>query len=70
MDLERLAELLFPNVTQTPADMEALYPPRVLPEGAKVSVKNQELRYNYDAANPVQRIEHIETDDDSWFYII
>lgn len=43
---------------------------RSVPEGAKVSVKNQELRYNYDAANPVQRIEHIETDDDSWFYII
>ena len=37
MDLERLAELLFPNVTQTPADMEALYPPRALPEGAKVT---------------------------------
>ncbi|MBR2908490.1 MAG: glutamate--tRNA ligase [Clostridia bacterium] len=32
-----LAELLFPNVTDTPADMEAKYPPRDLPEGAKVT---------------------------------
>ena len=32
-----LAELLFPNVTDTPADMEAKYPPRNLPEGAKVT---------------------------------
>ncbi|SDB19446.1 serine O-acetyltransferase [Ruminococcaceae bacterium FB2012] len=40
---------------------------RSVPEGAKVSVKNQELRYNYDAANPIERIE---IEDDSWFYII
>ena len=40
---------------------------RSVPEGAKVSVKNQELRYNYDAAHPIERIE---IDDDSWFYII
>ena len=40
---------------------------RSVPEGAKVSVKNQELRYNYDAANPIERIE---IDDDSWFYVI
>ena len=32
-----LAELLFPNVTASPADMEAKYPPRQLPEGAKVT---------------------------------
>ena len=37
MDYEKLAELLFPEVTQTPEDMEALYPPRNLPEGAKVT---------------------------------
>lgn len=37
MDYELLADLLFPAVTQTPADMEALYPPRQLPEGAKVT---------------------------------
>lgn len=41
---------------------------RSVPDGAKVSVKNQELRYNYDASKPVERVE-IE-DDDSWFYII
>ncbi|MBO5326618.1 MAG: glutamate--tRNA ligase [Clostridia bacterium] len=32
-----LAELLFPNVTLTPADMEARFPVRELPEGAVVS---------------------------------
>ncbi|MBQ5834014.1 MAG: glutamate--tRNA ligase, partial [Clostridia bacterium] len=37
MDYARLADLLFPNVTKTPADMEALFPPRQLPEGAKVT---------------------------------
>ncbi len=37
MDYNRLAELLFPNVTKTPADMEAEFPPRALPEGAKVT---------------------------------
>ena len=37
MDYNRLAELLFPAVTETPADMEAKYPPRQLPEGAKVT---------------------------------
>ncbi len=30
-----LAELLFPHITQTPADAEAMFPPRELPEGAK-----------------------------------
>jgi serine O-acetyltransferase len=39
-----------------------------VPDGAKVSVKNQELRYNYDASKPVERID-IEEDTD-WFYII
>lgn len=37
MDYEKLAELLFPDVTETPEDMEAKYPPRDLPEGAKVT---------------------------------
>lgn len=37
MDNKRLAELLFPHVTATPADIEAKYPPRNLPEGAKVT---------------------------------
>ncbi|MBR2019972.1 MAG: glutamate--tRNA ligase [Clostridia bacterium] len=37
MDYQLLADLLFPNVTETPADMEAKYPPRQLPEGAKVT---------------------------------
>lgn len=37
MDTNRLAELLFPGVTTRPADIEALYPPRTLPEGAKVT---------------------------------
>ncbi len=39
-----------------------------VPDGAKVSVKNQELRFNYDASRPVERV-NIEEDDD-WFYII
>ncbi len=37
MDTKLLAELLFPNVTKTPEDMEAIYPARELPEGAIVS---------------------------------
>ena len=37
MDYQLLAELLFPNVTETPDDMEAKFPPRNLPEGAKVT---------------------------------
>ena len=39
-----------------------------IPEGAKVSVKSQELMYNYDSLNPVER-KDIELDD-AWFYII
>ncbi len=39
-----------------------------IPEGARVSIKNQQLRYNYDAANPVERMELEQ--DESWFYII
>ena len=37
MDHNYLAELLFPNIKTTPADMEARYPARNLPEGAKVT---------------------------------
>lgn len=37
MDTTALAELLFPHVTETPAEVEAKFPPRNLPEGAVVS---------------------------------
>ncbi len=37
MDYERLADLLFPDITEKPEDIEKKYPPRVLPEGAKVT---------------------------------
>ena len=37
MDYQRLADLLFPQITKTPADVEAEFPQRVLPEGAKVT---------------------------------
>ena len=37
MDYNKLAELLFPHITGSPADMEAKFPARVLPEGAKVT---------------------------------
>ena len=37
MNYQKLAELLFPNVTETPADVEAKFPPRNLGEGAKVT---------------------------------
>ena len=37
MDYSRLAELLFPHITTTPEEMEARYPARQLPEGAKVT---------------------------------
>ena len=33
----RMAELLFPHITKTPADYEAIYPPRDLPQGAMVT---------------------------------
>ena len=39
-----------------------------VPAGAKVSVKSQELMFNYDSAHPVERKE-IELDD-AWFYTI
>ncbi len=37
LDYQKLADLLFPHVTKTPEDMEAAYPARNLPEGAKVT---------------------------------
>ncbi len=37
MDHQLLASLLFPNVTKTPEELEAEYPARQLPEGAKVT---------------------------------
>ena len=37
MDYQLLADLLFPDVTMTPEEAEAKYPPRNLPEGAKVT---------------------------------
>ncbi|MBR4971514.1 MAG: glutamate--tRNA ligase [Oscillospiraceae bacterium] len=37
MDYQALAALLFPNVTQTPEELEARFPQRELPEGAIVT---------------------------------
>ena len=37
MDYQALAELLFPDVTETPESLEEKYPPRQLPEGAVVT---------------------------------
>ena len=37
MDYQALAELLFPNVTETPEEVEARFPARNLPEGAVIS---------------------------------
>ncbi len=37
MDFNYLAELLFPNVKETPQELEARFPERELPEGAKVT---------------------------------
>ena len=37
MDYQALAELLFPNVTETPEEVQARFPRRVLPEGAVVT---------------------------------
>ncbi|MBQ8738130.1 MAG: glutamate--tRNA ligase [Clostridia bacterium] len=37
MDYNYLADLLFPHITDLPEDIEAKYPPRQLPEGAKVT---------------------------------
>ncbi len=37
MDYKLLADLLYPEITETPEDIEAKYPPRDLKEGAKVT---------------------------------
>ena len=37
IDCDKLAQLLFPNVTETPEEVEAKFPKRELPEGAKVT---------------------------------
>ena len=37
MDYQKLAEFLFPHITTTPEDIEARFPRRELPEGAKVT---------------------------------
>ena len=37
MNYNELADLLFPDVSLTPEDIENRYPPRNLPEGAKVT---------------------------------
>ena len=37
MDYQKLAQLLFPDITSVPADWEAKYPLRQLPQGAKVT---------------------------------
>ena len=37
LDFEKLAQLLFPHIQETPADIEARFPKRELPEGAKVT---------------------------------
>ncbi len=39
-----------------------------IPEGAKVSVKSQELTYNYDLSKPIER-KDVEMDE-AWFYMI
>ncbi len=36
-DFKELAQLLFPNITKAPQDMEDMYPPRALKEGARVT---------------------------------
>jgi serine O-acetyltransferase len=42
---------------------------RSVPAGAKVSIKNQELRYNFDS--PVEQVKKADLDpEESWFYII
>lgn len=36
-DYKELAQLLFPNITKAPQDVEDMYPPRALKEGARVT---------------------------------
>ncbi|MBR5997947.1 MAG: serine acetyltransferase, partial [Deltaproteobacteria bacterium] len=39
-----------------------------VPEGTKVSVKNQELVFNHAAHRPVERVK--DEEDAGWFYVI
>jgi serine O-acetyltransferase len=39
-----------------------------IPDGARVSIKNQELSYNYDSSHRIERLEFEQ--DDNWFYVI
>lgn len=39
-----------------------------IPEGAKVSIKNQELSYNYGSSRPAERTEFDQ--DETWYYNI
>ncbi len=41
---------------------------RSVPAGARVSIKNPELRFNYDPKNPIETTELEQSD--TWFYII
>lgn len=46
MDTLALANLLFPNVTQTAEDMETMFPERNLPEGAVVTLPTPSTSFN------------------------
>ncbi len=37
LDYQKVADLLFPHITKTPSEIDAAFPPRALPEGAKVT---------------------------------
>ena len=37
MDYNKLAQLLYPDINKTPADLEKMFPPRDLPANAKVT---------------------------------
>ena len=37
MDYKELSQLIYPEITKTPEDYEAMYPPRNLPESAMVT---------------------------------
>ena len=47
INYQRLADLLFPHVTETPEEVEAKFPPRDLPEGAKVDRKSTRLNSSH-----------------------
>ncbi len=41
-----------------------------VPDGARISIRNQELKYSYDSSTKEEHIESRELDDNGWFYII